>query len=688
MRLLRDMTMAGLLVLTPALPTRAEDAGAMALALSAADTRDWVTARDAARASGPMAESLIGWQALRAGFGDFHDYAAFVRAHGDWPGLDLLRERGDAKLRPDLPADDLRVWFTGRLPQTLLAERAYLTLLSGDAAVAERARFWTTAPLTEAEETAFLTEHTAELTPLLTARAVAMLDRQDWAQAERLLPRLPEPDRPLLAARITLQAGRAGVDDLILALPDDRRADPGLTMDRFLWRVAAKQHDGARALMDQASTSADALRDPAQWASMRVDYARLAMRNGDWPLAERLARAHFLPQDNRHYTDLEWLAGFAALKQGAADRALVHFLHLETVVGSEISTARALYWQGRAYESLNQRAQADAAYRRAADKPGVFYGQLAAEKVGAVMPDAYAVPGRAIETLPDWRGTALSENSVYQAGLWLLASGRPQDAQRFFLHLSETADPQDSVRMARLMIESGAPWHGLRLSKRAADKGLIAPAAHFPLTGLEDADLGLPPELVLSIARQESEFNHTAVSHVGARGLMQVMPGTAEDMSRKLRIAYDLPRLTTDPTYNARLGAAYLSGLRDRFGSSTALIASGYNAGPGRPNRWLRDFGDLRRDMDPVEWVELIPFDETRNYVMRVTEAMAIYRARIHGKPAPIVPTWDLTGGGLMPPPVARLTLALSARPVEKPFIGPRLPAGWKPALREADAAP
>src|SRR5690606_37808371 len=146
------------------------------------------------------------------------------------------------------------------------------------------------------------------------------------------------------------------------------------------------------------------------------------------------------------------------------------------------------------------------------------------------------------------------------------------------------------------------------------------PAAHFPLTGLEAADLKLPPELVLSIARQESEFNHTASSHVGAQGLMQLMPGTAEEMARKLGEPYRRDRLTADPAYNARLGAAYLGGLRDRFGASTALTASGYNAGPGRPVQWLAAFGDLRKNFDPVEWVELIPFDETRNYVMRVTE--------------------------------------------------------------------
>ncbi|SIS57951.1 lytic transglycosylase domain-containing protein [Paracoccus saliphilus] len=677
MRHMRDMLAVALLITLPISAPRAEDAGAMALALSAADVRDWVTARDAATASGPMAEALVGWQALRAGFGNFEDYLEFIRRNPEWPGLDLMRSKGDAKLRPDLPVEDIREWFGDRLPATLVAETAYLAVLDKQAAKDERARFWTETPLSATDEAAFLAKHGDELAPLHRDRAERMLDLQEWQPAERLLPKLTEAERPLLAARIALQARRPGVDDLILALPEEQRTDPGLTMDRFLWRVRAKQHDGAQALMLDASSSAEALRDPASWAQMRVDYARLAMRNDNWSLAERLAAPHFLPPENRHYSDLEWLAGYAALKSEAPDRALQHFQHLETVVGSAISKARAFYWQGRAHEALGDQVAARAAYARGAELPGVFYGQLSAEKTGTRMPAEYAVPGKAVETLPDWRGSDLRENTVFRAGLWLVATGRIDEAQRFFLHLSETAPPEDIARMARLMIEAGAPWHGLRLSKRAADHGVIYPASHFPLTGLESAELGLPPELVLSIARQESEFNHTVSSHVGAQGLMQLMPGTAEQMARKLGEPYERTRLTSDPAYNARLGAAYLEGLRDRFGASSALTASGYNAGPGRPIRWLDDFGDLRRDFDPVDWVELIPFDETRNYVMRVTEAMPIYRARIMGKPAPILPTWDLTGGGLMPPPPLRLTLALSTRPPGKPFIGPRLPEGW-----------
>ncbi|MFV0301511.1 MAG: lytic transglycosylase domain-containing protein [Paracoccus sp. (in: a-proteobacteria)] len=680
MRFIGHIFRAGVLALMlPALPARAEDAGAMALALAAAETGDWVTARKAAGRSGPMAEALVGWQALMAGHGAFRDYLAFRRNHPGWPGEAALIRRGDALLRPDLPKDQIRDWLGDRLPDGLRTETAYLATLAPAEAEAERARFWTSVPLAAADEATFLAAHRDELTPLASARAFAMLDLGDWQAAERRLAELPAPEAALARARIALQARGAGVDDLINALPEETRADAGLAMDRFRWRVRAKMHDLARELMLERSTSAEALRDPGVWAEMRVDYARLAMRQGDWATAEKLAQAHFLPPENTYYADLEWLAGYGALRAGAADRALTHFDHLETVVGSAISRARADYWQGRAHEALGNAGAARAAYRAGAGYMGTYYGQLAAEKLHLPMPEPFAVTGRAETTLPDWRRSELVGNELFNAGLWMLATGRADQAQQFFLRAAVAATPDDIARMARLMLEARKPWHALRLSKRAASKGAIYPAAHFPLTGLEKTDLGIPPELVLSIARQESEFNHTVGSHAGALGLMQVIPDTAQAMARRIGEPYDRARLTRDAGYNARLGAAYLDGLRQRFGASVALVASGYNAGPGRPGRWLGDFGDLRKGADhggadAVDWVELIPFDETRNYVMRVAEAQPIYRARIMGRPAPVVPTWDLTGGGLMPAPPLRLTLALSATPPARPLRLARLP--------------
>lgn len=645
----------------------AEDARALARALAHSSQRDWTAAQAQAATSGPMASDLIQWQRLRAGQGTWPEYLAFAKAHGDWPGMELFYRRGDALLRPGLPAADVIAWFGARRPTTLNAAQALIGALAAtdpDAARAEIARFWRTQPLTKPEAEKFMAAHGAEVLPLHDARLAGLLDQGEWQAARDIVPVASPAAQALGRARIAVQSGQTGVDTLILALPQASRNDAGLALDRFRWRVRGKLTDLARDLMLERSTSAEALRDPKAWAGLRADYARAALRKGDPGLAEKLAANHFLPPGDEDFIDLEWLAGYAALRGGAHDRALKHFVQLEAGVASPISRSRAHYWLARAHEAADNADAARAEYEKAATWQTAYYGQLAAEKLRQPMQPDLAVPGLALDTLPDWRDSDLRLNPVWQAGVWLIAAGDFDQGARFFLHLAETASPEDIGRMSRLMLEVHKPWHALRLAKAAAAKGVIYPAAYFPLTGLEDKPLGLPPELVMSIARRESEFNHTVSSHAGALGLMQVMPDTARAMARKLGEPFDQPRLTRDDAYNARLGAAYLQGLRERFGTSIALVSSGYNAGPGRPARWLGEFGDLRKTADPVDWVEMIPFDETRNYVMRVAEALPIYRARIMGHPAPIVPSYDLTGGGLMPvPPQPPIRLAFSARP-------------------------
>ena len=648
-------------------PALAEDAAQIARALAAAGVRDWPAAEAAAAMSGPMALDLVAWQRLRAGQGTWPEYRDFAARHGDWPGMALLYKRGDAVLRADLPPAEVIGWFGARRPDTLNGALALIAALQATdpaAAEAEIARFWTTQALNKAESEIFVAAYGTEIAGLGDARLAHLLDLGEWQAAQVALPFASAAGQALGKARLALQAGQPGVDKLILSLPKAQQADAGLALDRFRWRVWARMPELARDLMLERSTSAEALRDPAAWAGKRADYARLALRQGDWALAEKLAAGHFMPPGSDEFIDLEWLAGYAALRGGAADRALAHFRALEQAVASPISLSRARYWQGRALEVAGDEPGAQAAWRAAADYQSAWYGQLASEKLGLPMQPALGIPGLAEATLPEWRGSALRENPVWQAGVWLIAAGDPDQGQRFLAHLAETAAPEDIGRMARMMLEMRMPWNALRLAKAAAAKGAVYPAAYFPLTGLERDDLGLPPELVMAIARRESEFNHTVASHAGALGLMQVMPDTARSMARKIGVPFDQSRLTRDAAYNARLGAAYLGGLRDRFGPSIALVAAGYNAGPGRSARWLEDFGDLRGGVDPVDWVEMIPFDETRNYVMRVAEALPVYRARIKGAPAPLVPTWDLTGGGLKPAPAAPpLRLALSARP-------------------------
>ncbi len=656
------MFYAGLLAAASVLPGRAESLPDMATALTAAGAKNWTTARTSAAKSGPLAQSLVEWHALRAGEGDFAAYLTFARDHADWPGMELLYQRGEAKLTATTPAGDVRDWFAAHEPQTAAGAAAYVAALKASdagAAKAEARRVWTSLPMTAPEEAAFLAANGADVTDLNDARVFALLDNQEWQAAQTGLSRMSASARPLAEARIATQSGRSGVDKLILALPEAQRADPGLALDRFLWRVQAKMPDLARQLMAEQSGSAETLRKPELWAAARADYARASLREGDWAAAEAIAGPHHLEPGTEAYADLEFLAGYAALRGGAPTRALTHFKHLGDGTNSVISLSRALYWQGRAEESAGNAEAAKAAFTKAATMQTAYYGQLAAERIGAPTDPALSIPGRAEAALPQWRRNAIRESDVFQAGVFAFAAGQPDLGQRFFLHASETAPPDDIARMARLTLEMRYPWHALRLAKRAASQGAVYPAAYFPLTGIEHEQLDLPPELVMSISRQESEFNHAAMSHVGALGLMQLMPGTAKEMAAKLGVHYDRDALTSDPFYNAQLGTAYLKTLRDRFGPSSALVAAGYNAGPGRSRQWTERFGDIRTEADPVDWVEMIPFDETRNYVMRVTEALPVYRSRIAGHPVALTPTRDLTGDGIVPPPPkARQTLA------------------------------
>lgn len=203
---------------------------------------------------------------------------------------------------------------------------------------------------------------------------------------------------------------------------------------------------------------------------------------------------------------------------------------------------------------------------------------------------------------------------------------------------------QDIACLTSLAQEWNDPTLAVRLGKRAAESGMILMSAYFPLSGIEKDQLSVPPELVLSIARRESEFDPTAGSSVGAQGLMQLMPGTAEMMAGKLGVAYT-PSKITDPDYNAQLGAEYLATLRAQFGNSPVLVAAGYNAGPGRPRRWIEERGDPRSpSVDIVDWVEMIPFDETRNYVMRVAESLPVYRMRMGAAPSQVRFTDELRG--------------------------------------------
>lgn len=628
---------------------QAEEAGALGAALAAAGAGDWQDALSKGEAAGALASDVVLWRYLREQSGSFADYADFLARRPDWPGLKLLRKKGEAAITPGLAPELVTGFFADGAPQTgagsLALANAFRALGREGDAVSEAVRGWRNLPMGPEDQAAFLAGYGPVLEEHHGGRMAAMLWAGLVGDARRMLPLVSDNTRAVAEARIALQEDADGVDALIKAVPAQMAGSAGLAYDRFRWRIGKDKYEDAGTLMLERSESAEALGDPGAWADWRRKLARKEMREGDPRRAYLMAARHRLEPGGataEDYADLEWLAGYIALRKlGDGETALKHFGRFSDVANGPISRARAAYWQGRAYEALGQNDKAGAAYAEGARYQTAFYGLLSAEKVG--LPLSPALAGG--EAYPGWQDASFAGSSVFQAGRLLLAAGDRQLAARFFLHLAGGLSGDDIGRMAGMALEADEPYVGLVLAKEAADRGAIWPSAYFPLVGLDHLDLPVPTELTLAIARRESEFNPEAVSSVGALGLMQVMPETGKMMAAKVGVAFSKAKLGADFDYNARLGSAYLRELVDEFGTSPLLVATGYNAGPGRSRKWIGLMGDPRNDdVDPVDWIEAIPFRETQTYVMRVAESLPIYRARL-GKGGEAVGFTDLLRG-------------------------------------------
>jgi soluble lytic murein transglycosylase len=377
------------------------------------------------------------------------------------------------------------------------------------------------------------------------------------------------------------------------------------------------------------------------WAAKRADLARILMRKGEPKSAYRVASTHHLT-DLGDMGDLEFLSGFIALRKlNDPVRALQHFERLAGAT-TPISQARAQYWLGRALEASGDKTKARSAYGKAADYQTSYYGMLAAEKLGLTLDESL------LSNAPpagSWKGAGYAKSSVLEAAARMAAAGNEQLSARFMLHLGESLSDAELGTLAGLALDLGQYRSAVLIAKAATERGLVFPSAYFPVPDMIPESLPVSRALALSIARRESEFDPEARSPAGALGLMQMLPATAAEVAKDQGIKFSKAKLASDPAYNATLGAAYLKELVDQFGPSVALVASGYNAGPGRPRGWVDAFGDPRlASTDVVDWVEMIPFTETRTYVMRVVEGVVIYRAKLRGTAGPVNISDELTG--------------------------------------------
>ena len=534
----------------------ADDSAAFRRALILAEGKDWPDAQGLARQSGPVAAAVVDWLRLRDGEGTLLEYEDFLAAHGDWPGLPLLRKAGEEFLIDAGDPARAIAYFDGEDPQTGTGSLALVAALlasgQAEAAGTELVRGWRTLVLTAEEQDAYLSRYGETLAQHNDGRIAAMLKAGEPEQARRMLPYASDGTRRVAEARVALQTGAKGVTALIEAVPDTMAGSWGLAYDRFRWRIRQDLYDDAGVLLLERSDSAESLGEPAKWSDWRRTLARREMRVGNAAAAYRMAARHHLAETDEDYADLEWLAGYVALRRlDDPETALTHFRRVRAAAEGPITLARAGYWEGRAAEALGRDDQAAAAYAFAADYPWAFYGLLAGERAGRTF-DAKLAGGEEYPAL----SASLAGSSVYQAAALLDQAGNRTLAARFLLHLAEGMTGQEIGALAGQAIEWNDAYLALVLAKAAADKGVIWPRAYYPFMGMHKLDLPVPNALALAIARRESEFNPEAVSGAGARGLMQVMPGTAKMMAGKLGIEYSAGKLTPDALYNARLGAA------------------------------------------------------------------------------------------------------------------------------------
>ncbi|MDB6453996.1 lytic transglycosylase domain-containing protein [Falsirhodobacter sp. 20TX0035] len=609
-----------------------------ALQLSA--RHDWAGARNAVQSD--VARDIIEWQRLREGEGKARDYEAFLARRPDWPGLALLRQKGEAEIAVSGDADRILAYFAAQAPQTakgaIALSRAYLALDRAPEAQAEALRAWRNLSLSADEQ-----DELSRMYPVpIAGEDIPRTDRLLWdgrrAEAERMIPRLSAGWQALVRARIALRADESGVNELIAAVPAQLADQPGLAYERFAWRMRKGLYPDAAELI--LSHSPDALGHPDMWAPRRIYLVR-EFEETDPELAYRLASSHGLTEGG-DFADLEFLAGHIALRRlnRPAD-ALEHFRHLEQGVGTAISLSRALYWQGRAQEAMGQYDAAMATFQKAATHSSAYYGLLAAERLG-LKTDPLLLAGNAT---PDWRTAPFMTGSVMQAARLLLEAGDFQQGRRFILHLAESQDATGLAQLSDMALAIDQPNIALNLAKMGAGRGIILPAAYYPIPDLVPDGLPVTRAFALAISRRESEFDPAVVSPAGARGLMQVMPETAKKLANGLGADFSTARLTADPAFNVRLGSTYLAQMIEEFGPAVSLVASGYNAGPGRPRQWIAAMGDPRDPaVDVVDWVEDIPYAETRSYVQRVVESLVIYRARLAGVPVPVRVTDELRG--------------------------------------------
>lgn len=585
----------------------------------------------------PVARKLSEWIILRSddNGASSERYRAFISENPSWPSQTFLRRRGEAALSDDKRDDATVLAFFGNEQPVSAKGRFVLAralLARGDRHNAERLvrEAWRGDSFSGDVEEAAL----AQFSPLLTsgdfkARMDMLLygNSPDSEAALRSARRLGAGYVDLAKARIAVNKKASNARAALEAVPHELRSDAGYIFNKVqLLRRDDKIAEAGRLLLSAPRDAARLINTDEWWIERRL-VARKLLDINEPRLAYQVARDAVTPDKRIYRTEHEFTAGWIALRfLNDPNLAAQHFARIGTETVNPTALARAGYWQGRAAEAAGRTQDAQQAYQAAARHSTSYYGQLARAKLRLPQLALNEAPGRS-------QGGARLE--IVRAVELLYALDEEEMAIPILGDLGERADPDALLALCELAQRNNDARGMLLVGKAALNRGLPFDYYAYPVMGIPPyREIGPQVEkaIVFAIARQESAFNPSVVSPANAYGLMQVTPDAGRYVAKKYNATFDLAKLKGDPSYNASMGAAELGGLIDDYRGSYIMTFAGYNAGRGSVRKWVDRYGDPRDPkIDAVDWVELIPFAETRNYVQRIMENLQVYRARFGG---------------------------------------------------------
>jgi peptidoglycan lytic transglycosylase len=583
----------------------------------------------------PAAQKLVEWFILRHpdAEANFSRYAAFIADNPSWPSMGKMRRRAEARLWQERSDAATVHSFTGDQPSTakgrLALARVLLAEGDRDGAGRQVRAAWRSEELSER----FEAEALEAFRDLLTredhrARMDKRIGAKDFSGATRAAHYLGSDDLSIVKACAAVKANAAKGLDLLDAVATEARQDLGYALCRIHWMLRHDRIEDATRLTLAAAPETMALQDTDEWWRERRILARKLLDLGKFQTAYQVVRDAALPASENYRADFHFMSGWIALRYlNDPATARAHFVHIDDGSSNPIVLARANYWRGRVAEAIGENDGMRASYEAAARHPTAYYGQLARAKLGLDRIELRAP----LQADPANVPAPLDER--VRAADMLYTLGERDAVLYFVTDLAEqSVDVAALVALGELTGRRGDARAMLQVGKAALARDLALDLYAFPTIGIpQHSPVGpeIDRSVIYSVARTESAFDQRDKSPANAVGLMQVTPEAGRDTAKRFGVAYDWERMVSDPVYNTQMGAAELSALLREYNGSHIMTFAGYNAGRGRVREWVKQYGDPRNPkVDAIDWVERIPFAETRNYVQRVMENLQIYRVR------------------------------------------------------------